>query len=820
MGVVYRARHLALKRVVAVKTILGGDAAGEHERARFKAEAEAVARLQHPNIVQIFEVGEAEGRPYFSLEFVEGGSLSARLRGNPVPAGEAARLLEALAGAAQYAHERGVIHRDLKPANVLLTQQGQPKISDFGLAKQLDAGPGETRTGAVLGTPSYMAPEQAAGKVKELGPRTDVYALGAILYELLTGRPPFRAASALDTLEQVRTQDPVPVRRLQPKAPRDLETVCLKCLEKDPARRYATAGELADDLRRFLAGEPVRARRLGPAGRAWRWCRRHPVAAAAGLTAVLVLLSALAYWQTRPAYLDVRVAPRAASVLFDGQPVPLEDGQALVACGPGRHHLAFRSPGYQEQEEQVVLVRGRDNAAVVSVELTSLRGRLHQETDPPGAAVEVVDQAGRVRAGGTTPFFSPELTSGRYTVRLRKELYRPAEVPRTVPRGGRVADGEVVKLEVDPKASESAHLLDLMRKVAEPKDFPATRAGMPLRDFLAEVSERYRCAILLGGPLARPKSSPALRQAMPPLRISADRLLRARLGSLQLTYVPVVSKGADGFALEVTTLEEAEQRTYRLLHPVGDLVGGPGGWGPAKLVNAIRQSVANPSTWAPFPQGDRPPASLGYHEDLQALQVSAAWSVQQEVNDYLAELRLTWRTGSKSLPPRPGRITPVPGGLPQPDGPVGLPFGGGLGLGGLPLPPAGFRPPPVVALARVSEEGGRLRLHLRQPNPFAALPAGRPPEAGTKPDRPAPAGGSRWLESVQPLDDPALRIVDVRGQAVSPEVVRQRLRKETAVLFGVGAAPDPFALQTTRPDTLVILVAAQQPWLAPVVPRP
>jgi WD40 repeat protein len=285
MGVVYKARHVGLDRVVALKMILSGAHAGSAELGRFRAEAQAVARLQHPNIVQVHEVGEHAGRPFFSQEFVEGGSLDRRLGGVPQAPREAAALLETLARAVQYAHEQSVVHRDLKPANVLLGADGAPKISDFGLAKRLDTDAGQTHTGQVLGTPSYMAPEQAAGQVRAIGPATDVYALGAILYELLTGRAPFRGASMLETLEQVRLLDPLPPSRLQPKAPRDLETVCLKCLQKDAGKRYASALDLAEDLRRFLAHEPIRARPVGRAERLARWCRRHPWEA--GLTAAL-----------------------------------------------------------------------------------------------------------------------------------------------------------------------------------------------------------------------------------------------------------------------------------------------------------------------------------------------------------------------------------------------------------------------------------------------------------------------------------------------------------------------------------------------------
>jgi serine/threonine-protein kinase len=310
MGVVYKARQPGLKRVVALKMILSGEGAGRQELARFRVEAEAAARLQHPNIVQIYAVGEHRGCPFLSLEYVDGGSLKDKLEGKPLPVRAAARLVQVLAEAMGFAHHRHIVHRDLKPANVLLARPagpgetqalsgsppeeepyGAPKIADFGLAKRLEEDAGQTYSGAVLGTPSYMPPEQAMGRVKEVGPLADQYALGAILYELLTGRPPFQGATPLETLDQVRTQEPVPPRAFNPSVPRDLETICLKCLQKEPGKRYAGCQELADDLRRFVAGEPIKARPVSAPERLRRWCWRNPwPAALAGVALGLVLV--------------------------------------------------------------------------------------------------------------------------------------------------------------------------------------------------------------------------------------------------------------------------------------------------------------------------------------------------------------------------------------------------------------------------------------------------------------------------------------------------------------------------------------------------
>jgi serine/threonine protein kinase len=275
MGVVYLGRQKGLNRLVAVKKMRSRPRTAHQEEARFRLEAEAAARLQHPNIVQIYEVGQQGGVPYFVSELVRGGTLEERLAAGPLPARQGAELLEKLAQAVGHAHSHGVVHRDLTPSNVLLTEAGEPKISDFGLAKVLMGGAvGTTHAGELVGTPSYMAPEQAEGRTDRVGPPADIWALGVILYEVLTGQQPFHAPTVLQTLDQVRFTVPAPPRRHQRGVPRQLEAICLKCLHKDPGRRYASAEALADDLRRFLAGQSVQARPPGLVGRWIDWARQ------------------------------------------------------------------------------------------------------------------------------------------------------------------------------------------------------------------------------------------------------------------------------------------------------------------------------------------------------------------------------------------------------------------------------------------------------------------------------------------------------------------------------------------------------------------
>jgi hypothetical protein len=311
MGVVYRARQVSLNRIVALKMILAGQLASPDDVRRFRTEAEAAANLDHPNIVPIHEVGEHEGQHYFSMKLIDGKSLAQEIPRFLQDPKASATLLAKVARAVHHAHQRGILHRDLKPGNILLDAQGEPQVMDFGLAKRVTAERGQTQTGAIVGTPSYMAPEQARSE-KILTTAADVYSLGAVLYELLTGRPPFRAETALDTVLQVLDTEPARPQALNPRADRDLETICLKCLQKEPKKRYASAADLAEDLRRFVAGEPIQARPVGPVERTVKWVKRRPSAAALLVGAFFMLASLVIIWVR-----SERVAARAAKEELD-----------------------------------------------------------------------------------------------------------------------------------------------------------------------------------------------------------------------------------------------------------------------------------------------------------------------------------------------------------------------------------------------------------------------------------------------------------------------------------------------------------------------
>ncbi|HEV3435890.1 MAG TPA: serine/threonine-protein kinase, partial [Gemmata sp.] len=346
MGVVFKARQVTLNRTVAVKMILKGEFAGPQDVQRFRAEAEAAGNLDHPNILPIHEVGEHEGQQYFSMKLVEGGSLANKLCENPHPTIQSlVELLSRIARAVHFAHQRGILHRDIKPANVLIDQDGTPYITDFGLAKRVEGDSTLTQSGAILGTPSYMAPEQARGE-RQLSTGVDVYSLGAILYEVVTGHPPFKGASVVDTLIQVREKEPEHPRKLNPNADRDLSVIALKCLEKDPSRRYESATALADDLDRWCRSEPITARPIGALERGRKLIRRNPVVA----TLVTLLSIAVVFGTTISTFFAIQSSHRA--VLAEWNEKDALDNLALVTKKEGELRDALSRVTAEQERTQ------------------------------------------------------------------------------------------------------------------------------------------------------------------------------------------------------------------------------------------------------------------------------------------------------------------------------------------------------------------------------------------------------------------------------------------------------------------------------------
>jgi hypothetical protein len=405
MGIVYKARDTALNRTVAIKMLLAGTYASEQELARFLGEAEAIARLEHPGIVQIFHIGRQGELPYFVMEFCEGGSLASRIDKQHLPPRKAAEYVEALAKAVAHAHADNVIHRDLKPENVLFATDGTPKVTDFGLAKRLDGAGNRTQSGAIMGTPSYMAPEQAAGEVRRVGPLCDVWAIGGILYRLLGGRPPFEGETPYQTICKVLTEEPTPLERIRNGVPRDLAVICLKCLEKDPAKRYAGAAALAEDLRRWLNDEPIQARPAGRLERTAKWVRRNR-GLAAGLTAAAVAL----------------LAGTAASTYFAFDAA----GQAELA----RDHAADAEAKANAARESAAIAtakeqEAKDSAADAKAKERAVRRMLGEFSVAKGVSLEEQgDLSGALLWFAEARRRDPDNADAVATARLRLAAYR------------------------------------------------------------------------------------------------------------------------------------------------------------------------------------------------------------------------------------------------------------------------------------------------------------------------------------------------------------------------------------------------------------
>jgi Tol biopolymer transport system component len=591
MGVVYRAHDEWLKRAVALKMLHAAGAAEEADRARFRAEAEAAARLQHPHIVQVHETGEHGGRPFLVMELVEGESLAQRLSGAPLPVRPAAELVEALARAAHYAHTRGVVHRDIKPANVLLQADGTPKLGDFGLARRVDADAALTPTGLALGTPGYMAPEQARGS-RGVGPAADVYALGAVLYECLTGRPPFQGATAYETVLQVLQDDPVPPRRLRPAVSRDLDTICLKCLEKNPARRYATAEDLSLDLRRFLEGRPVAARPVGLLGRAARWAARRPAAAclvALALVAVLALAGRGVWLERQRTVQRDRAREAIAAVLSEAETLR-QEGRWAEGLG-----VLVRVEGRLEDADSDDL-RGR-----LDQEKAALRALEEDSHAEPRRAREALDLAAEAAKRGLVPPLA--------TIDHRNVAYDLS------PDGEQVvfsaADGDLYLLHA-PTARVS-RLTDTPDEESTPAFSPDGKAVVyaagPAGGTAAAKSVYVRS--LEGGPRRRLTDAPGVSDRSPAYSPDGSRIVFARahrrrphgMGGWTWDQWDVCTMRADGTGLQRVTRE-----CYRLVRSPHF---SPDGRGVLYSADVVREDLS--STAASYevdPAAGTPPTPL------------------------------------------------------------------------------------------------------------------------------------------------------------------------------------------------------------------
>ncbi|MEQ8786430.1 MAG: protein kinase [Pirellulaceae bacterium] len=642
MGSVFRARQLDAERDVALKLIRADRLAGDsRERSmdRLRVEARAAARLDHDHIVPVYDVGESAGFPFYSMRFVEGCSLFELLKHGPLPPREAAHRLEPVARALHAAHQQGVLHRDIKPANLLWDQRAERLlIADFGLAK-LSADSQLTMEGEVFGSPMYMSPEQALGRDAET--RSDVYSLGATLYHALTGRPPFRGDSVPQTLRMVVEDAPAAPRSVNAAIDRDLETICLKCLEKNPQQRYVSAEALANDLQRYLRHLPVSARPIGSLRRGLRWCRRHPVIAALTTAALGVCLAVMVYLQTRPAYLRVNVDPPDARVLLDGRPFELTDGAAVVESGPGRHDLTVSAAGHRGRNEQVMLVRGRADMAVLNIDLVPLVGRIHLDSKPPGAQVAVFSAENEIVAEGATPFISEALPSGGYTLRLTRELYKPVRLAARAPEGNQTASLGVVTLEPaseqSKRYSQLRQLRDLLsRNVETPLEFN----DLPLREVVQQIADATELPFEFDEQsLAAEGVSPdwKISTTLPagPLKDSLTRLLR----SLNLGLNPVLL--GDTFHFQVTTPVERDTDLVTVIHPVEELIS-PERPDWYNLINNVQSSVRM-ATWSPAGG----PADINAAPELKALSIQHNWMAQLEILEFLTDLRRRHIAGGK-----------------------------------------------------------------------------------------------------------------------------------------------------------------------------
>ncbi|MBN8601520.1 MAG: serine/threonine protein kinase [Planctomycetes bacterium] len=570
MGVVYRARHRLLGRTVALKVIRSEGPLSREVMERFQAEAIAAAGLEHPGIVPLYEVGIHEGQPFIAMAFVEGESLANRIKESCLAPREAARIMERVARAVAHAHQKGIIHRDIKPQNILMTVDNNPLLTDFGLAKQTQGADNSlTIDGQILGTPSYMPPEQAVGSKYSIGPTSDVYALGATLYCLLTGRPPFVAESVTAVLHQVTTVEPVSPSKLNHKVPRDLETICLKCLQKNPDQRYPSVLALANDLARFQEHQPILARRANVVERSLKWTRRNPALTSMVAFLLILALGGLGYYISLPGYLKLHVEPSDAQVAINGEQVSTTNGDVLYRSSPEHYKIRVSKPGYRDFEKDVVLVRGSANTLYETVVLESLSGYMRVVSDPPGANVEILDGQGRQVDKGVTPYNSKLLPSGRYRTTVSKSLYKTVSIAGEVPSGGRVNELAAVKLVPQFEYSESyQNFLSRLNLLEQPTKSRWEFNQVPLINAMKRIEELEGVTIIIDanalGDAGISLDSPV---SLSLGKLSLQKSLAFLLKSVELEYRPALH---DGKLTLYVGLEEEQFET--VVFPVEEVV--------------------------------------------------------------------------------------------------------------------------------------------------------------------------------------------------------------------------------------------------------
>lgn len=642
MGAVYKARHRTLGRTVALKVIRPDARISNEAIERFQAEAIAAAALEHPGIVPLYETGVSRGRPFIAMAFVDGESLFNRIKERPLSPLEAARIIELVSRAVAHAHERGIVHRDIKPQNILLTKDNSPLLTDFGLAKQTHSTDNNlTIDGQVLGTPSYMPPEQASGKKDSISPTSDVYAIGATLYCALTGRPPFVAPNITEILSEVIFRDPIPPSKLTRGIPRDLETICLKCLSKSPTHRYKSASNLADDLERFRLHRPILARRITFIERAFRWARRNPFASLTILMITALLIALPWYYFSIPGYLKLQIEPSDAKLIINGIEQQHVNGAIDFASIPGRYHIQIHKTGYRPYEKTVHLVRGPSNSIYEAVTLEPLTGYIRVISTPPNANLTVQDLSGKELDSGVTPYNSTLLPSGKLKLKLSKTLFKSVEFFAEVPSGGKLTVLTSPKLVPEFEYSESydnfVKRVTRMEKTIKGKwDFREA----PLRFALRQIEQMEELPII-----ANPKELSQHGVSMDePVgftieNVSLQKAFLLILKPLRLEIRPTLQNDK-----LVLFIGPKEQNLETVVFPVADIALIPNN-SPNQKTNTVTtdfsrlqwqiETNVSPDSW----QSSGGPATLTIDRKSASLIVKQTWNNLVEIDALIRSLK-------------------------------------------------------------------------------------------------------------------------------------------------------------------------------------